>query len=174
MEQVKPMDNQSAPPASGVRSSADRRSLLVIGTATTALAGLHLADHVLRGRQVDHAHLDPTWNHSGWPFTDSVTPFTFSLVIVLSILLGGLLLTARGKAWAGYWLGASIILGAIVTVVHFVPTANQESPAVIYGSWPDQPVIGALAVANTFAIVAALVLMGVNAVRVRRRSGIWR
>jgi hypothetical protein len=167
------MVNQSAPPASG-KSSADRRTLLVIGAATTALATLHLADHVLRGRQVDHAHLDPTWDHSGWPFTSSVTPFTFSLVIVLSILLGGLLLTARGKAWAGYWLGASVVLGAIVTVVHFVPTANQESPAVIYRSWPDRPVIGALAVALTFAIVGVLVLMGVNAVRVRRRSGSWR
>jgi hypothetical protein len=168
------MVTRSAPPASEVRSSADRRSLLIIGGATAVLASLHLADHVLRGRQVNHTHLDPTWDHSGWPFTSSVTPFTFSLVIVLSILLGGLLLTARGKTWAGYWLGASMVLGAVVTVVHFVPTANQESPAVIYGSWPDQPVIGALAVANTFAIVAALVLMGVNAVRVRRRSGIWR
>jgi hypothetical protein len=168
------MGTRPAPPASDVRSSADRRSLLVIGAATTALASLHLADHVLRGRQVDHAQLDPTWDHSGWPFTSSVTPFTFSLVIVLSILLGGLLLTARDKAWAGYWLGASMVLGAIVTVVHFVPTANQESPAVIYGSWPDQPVIGAVAVAITFAIVGVLVLMGVNAVRVRRRSGRWR
>ncbi len=174
MEQVEPMVIRSAPPTSGVRSSTDRRSLLVIGGVTTALASLHLADHVLRGRQVDHANLDPTWDHSGWPFTSDITPFTFSLVLVLSILLGGLLLTARGKAWAGYWLGASMVLGAIVTVVHFVPTANQESPAVIYGSWPDQPVIGALAVALTFAIVGVLVLMGVNAVRVRRRSGSWR
>ncbi len=168
------MVTHSPAPAAAVRSSADRRRLLTIGAATTALASLHLADHVLRGRQVDHTHLDPTWDHSGWPFTSSVTPFTFSLVLVLSILLGGLLLTALGKAWAGYWLGASMVLGAIVTVVHFVPTANQESPAVIYGSWPDRPVIGALAVALTFAIVGMLVLMGVNAVRVGRRSGSWR
>ncbi len=168
------MVTHSPAPAAAVRSSADRRRLLTIGAATTALASLHLADHVLRGRQVDHTHLDPTWDHSGWPFTSSVTPFTFSLVLVLSILLGGLLLTALGKAWAGYWLGASLVLGTIVTVVHFLPTANQESPAVIYGSWPDRPVIGALAVALTFAIVGMLVLMGVNAVRVGRRSGSWR
>ena len=168
------MVTHSSAAAPDIRSRADRRSLLIIGAVTTALANLHLADHVLRGRQVDHQHLDPTWDHSGWPFTSSVTPFTVSLVVVLSILLGGLLLTARGKAWAGYWLGASIVLGTIVTVVHFLPTANQESPAVIYGSWPDQPVIGALAVALTFAIVGVLVLMGVNAVRVRRRSGSWR
>ena len=166
------MGTRSRPPAPG-RSSADRRSLLAVGSATTALAGLHFADHVLRGRQVDHAHLDPTWDHSGWPFTSSVTPFTVSLVVVSLVLVGGLLLTARGKAWAGYWLGASVVLGVIVTVVHFVPTANQESPAVIYGSWPGRPVVGALAVANTFAIVGLLVLMGVTAVHVHRRSGSW-
>jgi hypothetical protein len=148
--------------------------LLGIGTVTTVLAGIHLADHVLRGRQVRQAHLDPGWDHSGWPFTSNVSPFTFSLVIVMSILLGGLLLTVRGTAWAGYWLGASVVLGIIVTVVHFVPTAIQESPTGIYNSWPGQPVIGALAVVITFAIVGALVLMGVNAVRVGRRSGSWR
>ena len=168
------MTTGRAPAAAGARTDRDQRSLLGIGTVTTVLAALHLADHVLRGRQVQQAHLDPSWNHSGWPFTSSVSPFTFSLVIVMSILLGGLLLTVRGRAWAGYWLRASIVLGIIVTVVHFVPTANQESPAVIYGSWPGRPVVGALAVGITFAIVGALVLMGVTAVRVGRRSGRWR
>jgi hypothetical protein len=92
------------------------------------------------------------------------------LAIVLSVLLGGLWLTSRGKAWAGYWLGASILLEGIVTVVHFVPTPDQESPSVIYNSWPGQPVLGALAVAVIFVIVGALILMGGNAVGVRRRS----
>jgi uncharacterized integral membrane protein len=174
MKQVTLMDTRSAAATAGLTRGDDRRSLLVIATVTTGLAGLHLTDHVLRGRNVDHAHLEPTWNHSGWPFTSSVSPFTFSLVVVTSILLGGLLLTIRGKAWAGYWLGASLLLGAIVTSVHFLPTANQESPAVIYRSWPGQPLVGALAVVITFAIVGMLVVMGVNAVRVRRRSGRWR
>jgi hypothetical protein len=167
------MGNQSPSELARARTSEDRRSLIVIGMGTAALAGIHLADHVLRGQHVVHQHLDPTWNHSGWPFTSTVSPFTFSLVIVVSILLGGLLLTIRGRAWAGYWLGASIVLGAIVTVVHFLPTPKQESPAVIYNSWPGQPVKGAVAVGITFAIVGALILMGVNAVRVRRRSGSW-
>ena len=133
------MVTHSAPPTSSVRRSGDRRSLLTIGAATTALASLHLADHVLRDRQVHHAHLDPTWDHSGWPFTSSVTPFTVSLVVVLSILLGGLLLTARGKAWAGYWLGASMVLGAIVTVVHSASTANQEAPLSSTARRPTSP-----------------------------------
>jgi hypothetical protein len=90
-----------------------------------------------RGRR--GAHLDPTWDHSGWPFTDSVTPFTFSPVIVLSILLGGLLLTTRGKAWAGSWLGASMVLGAIVPVVHFASTADQEAPLSSTARGPTSP-----------------------------------
>jgi hypothetical protein len=84
-------------------------------------------------------HLDPTWDHSSWPFTDSLTPFTSSLVIVLLILLGGLLLTTRGKAWAGYWLGASMVLGAIVTVVHSASTANQEAPLSSTARRPTSP-----------------------------------
>lgn len=160
--------------AAPARTSGDRRSLLRFGAVTTVLATLHLTDHVLRGERVVHEHLDPTWNHSGWPFQESVSPFTFSLVIVLSALLGGLLLTVRGRAWAGYWLATSVLLEAIVVVVHFLPTARQESPAVIYGSWPGQPVLGALAVAVTLATAASLAGMGVNAVRVRRRSGAWR
>ncbi len=167
------MSKQFLPEAARAKSSRDRRSLIVIGSVTSALAGIHLADHVLRGRQVAHHGLDPKWNHSGWPFASDVSPFTASLVIVISVLIGGLLLTVRRRAWAGYWLGASILLGLIVTVVHFVPTPNQESPSVIYHSWPGQPVLGVLAVAVTFAIVGALILMGVNALRVQRQSGSW-
>jgi len=92
----------------------------------------------------------------------------------MSVLLGGLLLTVRRQVWAGYWHAASILLGAIVTIVHFVPTPTQESPSVIYNSWSGRPVMGALAVAVTFAIVGALLMMGVNAVRIHRRSGRWR
>jgi hypothetical protein len=168
------MNDQAAVLAVRGKSGRDRRSLRVIGEVTTVLAAMHLADHVLRGRHVVHERLDPRWNHSGWPFTDTPSPFTASLVIVLSVLLGGLWLTGRNRAWAGYWLGASIVLGAIVVLVHFVPTPTQESPSVIYGSWPGQPVIGAGAVAVTFLVAGALILMGVNAVRVHRRSGTWR
>lgn len=167
------MKTQSVRDVAPGRSSRDRRSLMAVGTVTAVLAGLHLVDHALRGRQVAAHGLDPAWDHSGWPAGDAVTPYTFSLVAVSVILLGGLVLTRRGTVWAGYWLGASLVLGAIVTVVHFLPTAKQESPAVIYGSWPGRPLAGAVAVAITFSIVVALVVMAVTAVRVRRRSGTW-
>ncbi|MDQ4037197.1 MAG: hypothetical protein M3313_02300 [Actinomycetota bacterium] len=155
------------------KDHADRRSLILVAAVTTVLAGIHLTDHVLRGDRVRHLGLDPTWNHSGWPFTDQVTPFTFSLVIVTITLVGGLILTVLEKAWAGYWLGAAILLGAIVTFVHFLPTAKQESPQVISGSWSPEALLGTLAVVVTFAIVGSLLVMGYNAVRVYRRSGTW-
>jgi hypothetical protein len=150
-----------------------RRSLLTVGWLTAVLAALHLADHALRGARVQSHALDPNWDHSGWPFKPEVTPYTYSLIAVALILGIGLIGTYRRKLWAGYWLGAAIVLGAIVTIVHFLPTAHQESPAVIYGSWDGLPAVGVAAVAITFAIVAALLLMAANAIRVRRAAGRW-
>ncbi len=155
------------------KTARDRRSILAIGAVTASLAGIHLADHALRGWQVRHHHLDPAWNHSGWPFEDRVTPYTFSLIAFKIVLGACLVYTFRGKLWAGYWLAAAIGLGALVTVVHFLPTEHQESPDVIYSSWPDWPIVGALSVITTFALVVALVSMAANALRVRYRSGTW-
>ncbi len=160
-------------PARGWGAETDRRSLLVIGWLTAVLAGLHLVDHALRGARVTRRHLPAAWNHSGWPFTDQVTPYTASLVAVTVILAVGLVGTYRGRLWAGYWLGAAVILETVVVVVHLLPTEHQESPHVIHASWHGRPVIGATSLGITFAIVAVLVLMAVNAIRVRRSSGRW-
>ena len=65
------------------------------------------------------------------------------------------------------------MLGTIVTIVHFLPTANQESPAIIYDSWTGLPSVGIAAVANTFAIVIALLGVTVNAVWIGRRMKRW-
>ena len=150
-----------------------RRSLLTVGWLTVVLAALHLADHALRGAQVQNHALDPNWDHSGWPFKPQVTPYSYSLIAVALILGIGLVGTYRRKLWAGYWLGAALVLGAIVTIVHFLPTDRQESPTVIYGSWVGLPAVGVAAVAITFAIVAALLLMAANAIRIGRSTGRW-
>jgi hypothetical protein len=155
-------------------TSRDRSRLLAIAALTTTLAGLHLADHVLRGANVRSFGLDPHWDHSGWPFTSSFTPFSASLIAVTVILLGGIALTIRGKLWAGYWLVAAVLLLALVVQVHLVPGAHQESPSVIYRSWVGHPLVGGLAVTNTVAILGCLVVMAVNAYRIGRRSGRWR
>jgi hypothetical protein len=92
---------------------------------------------------------------------------------VILILGIGLVGTYRGRLWAGYWLGAALALGALVTFVHFVPTANQESPRIIFDSWVGLSAMGIVAVMITFGVVAALVTMAINAIRVGRASGHW-
>ena len=79
----------------GRQRAADRNSMLAIALVTALLAGLHLADHAARGRNVVHHGLHPRWNHSGWPFAEDITPYTFSLFAVALILLGGVALTLR-------------------------------------------------------------------------------
>ena len=151
----------------------DRFTFLVLGWSTLALAVIHLADHALRGERVHEHGLNPSWDHSGWPFKPAVTPYTVSLIVVLAILTVGLWGTYSGRFRAGYWLGASIVLGALVSYVHFVPTAHQESPAIIFRSWTGLGAVGAAAVAVTFVIVVMLVLLAVSAVRIGRRTGRW-
>ena len=46
------------------------RAWLLVAAASVTIFGIfHHVDHVVRG------------NHSGWPFEEAVTPFTFSLLI---------------------------------------------------------------------------------------------
>ena len=151
----------------------DRRTFLVLGSSILILAVIHLADHALRGERVHDHGLNPSWDHSGWPFKPAVTPYTFSLVLVLAILVVGLWGTYSGRLRAGYWLGAAVVLGALVTYVHFVPTAQQETPAIIYRSWVGLSAVGVVAVAVTFAIVVMLLILAITAVRIGRRTGRW-
>ncbi len=149
-----------------------RRRLVAVAAVTALLATVHFADHVIRGQLVVDRGLNPAWNHSGWPFQPQLTPFTISFGLVYALLLGGIVLTLRGRVWAGYWLATSIVLAALVTQVHFVPGPNQESPAVIigtYGNWA----LGLSAVVVTLGIVLALAVMAAQAVRVRRVSRRW-
>ncbi len=84
-----------------------RRLLIVLAGLVTVLALIHHADHVIRGELVLSYGLDRNWNHSGWPFQSSLTPFTASLLAYL-ILVPGIVFTARGRLGAGYWLAASL------------------------------------------------------------------
>ena len=164
----------------GVRTGRDiearddvlRRRLIGLAVVVAVLAAAHFADHVIRGELVTDRGLDPAWNHSGWPFQPRVTPFTVSLLLVSTLLLGGIVFTLRGRLWAGYWLGTAIILGAIVTQVHFVPGPNTEYPSVIVATYGSSAA-GIPAVIIVLAILAALVFMAVQAIRIRRISGRW-
>ncbi len=110
-----------------------RDQLVALAGLVTVLALIHHTDHVLRGDIVLSSRLDPKWNHSGWPFQAPVTPFTASLAVYL-ILVPGVVLTLRRRLWARYWIGAAIVLAAIIVVVHFVPGPETETPAGIFAT----------------------------------------
>jgi hypothetical protein len=149
--------------------------LIVLAGLVTVLALIHHADHVIRGELVLSYGLDRNWNHSGWPFQSPITPFTASLLAYL-ILVPGIVFTARGRLWAGYWLAASLVLGAVIVLVHFAPGPKTETPAVIFASYGESSgsaLAGVLALVDVFAIVASLVALLLVAVRARWVSGRW-
>jgi hypothetical protein len=153
------------------RDGAFQGRMIRVAVTVTVLATAHFADHVIRGRLVHSRGLDPAWNHSGWPFEDRFTPFTVSLVVVYGFLLTGITLTRRGRLWAGYWLGTALVLGGIVTFVHFVG-ARAETPAVMLASY-DNPAAGIPAVFLTFVILLSLIVMAVTAIDAARQSRRW-
>jgi uncharacterized membrane protein len=134
-----------------------RTWLLVAAACVTIFAILHHVDHVIRG------------NHSGWPFQEAVTPFTFSLLIY-ALLLPGLYLTARGRLMAGYWLFTAVVGLALVVWVHFVPTGDYEAPIediyAVYGS----PLAGLLALVVLTGLVSGLVTLAIVAIRALRSA----
>ena len=163
----------TATPAAGAQTHArprhdelDRR-LILAALVVTVLALLHHVDHVVRGDLVVDEALPDEWNHSGWPFWNGFTPFTASLG-VYAILLGGVVLTLVRRVSARYWIGASILLFAIVVFVHFLGS-EAETPRVIWRTY-DGGARGALALIDLFALLAALVFLGVQAILARRAT----
>jgi Zn-dependent membrane protease YugP len=132
-----------------------RRWLLIVATAVTIFGLLHHVDHVVRG------------NHSGWPFQEEVSPFTFSLLIY-ALLVPGLYLTLRGRLVAGYWLFTAVVLFAVVTLAHFVGAEREAPIRDIYAVYANR-IWGFLALLDLAAIYVGLaVLAGVAIVVLRR------
>ncbi|HEX8063846.1 MAG TPA: hypothetical protein VF535_11585 [Allosphingosinicella sp.] len=94
---------------SPVTPRSDSLILLSIG-----LAMLHHVDHVLRA------------DHSGWPVTGRVTPFTFSLTVYLFMVAA---LMLRGKPWLRFLI--------MVPVFFFAQFAHMgaETPHDQYNTW---------------------------------------
>jgi hypothetical protein len=134
-----------------------RTWLLVAAVSVTIFAILHHVDHVIRG------------NHSGWPFREAVTPFTFSLLIYV-LLLPGLYVSSKGRLMAGYWLFTAVVGLSLVVWVHFVPTRDYEAPIediyAVYGS----ALSGLLALIVLAGLVSSLVTLVVMAIWSLRTS----
>ncbi|MGI8416296.1 MAG: hypothetical protein ACR2P2_08880 [Nakamurella sp.] len=154
-----------------------RRPLIIWASVAAVLSLLHFVDHAIRGELVVSRGLDPDWNHSGWPFntlTDAPYIFPISFVVVSGLLLGGILFTLRGRLWAGYWLGTSIFVTALLVFVHFVgfSAGAAETPTVIAMSHSNA-VGSVLALVDLFGLFAAFAALAFQAVRTRQRSGHW-
>ncbi len=159
------------PAPTDARHDGHRRGLLLMALVVTVFGLVHHLDHAIRGHLVLTEGLPPEWNHSGLPLQEDVTGFTASLGVYV-ILLGGVALTLRRRAWAGYWLVAASALLAILLFVHFF-SPQAETPQVIWNTYGGGP-LAVLALTDLFALLAAVVALGVHAVVVRRRSGRWR
>lgn len=157
--------------------AAMRRRLVVLASLAAALAVYHFVDHAIRGEIVVHNGLNPDWNHSGWPFDDHTDkPYLFPIyfIVVNGLLLGGILLTLRGRLWAGFWLATSLVLIALLAFVHFVGSAATaaETPSVIARTH-DHSVLSVLGLIDIFGLLAALIVLAFHAGRTRQRSGRW-
>jgi hypothetical protein len=134
-----------------------RICLLVLAGCTTVFGFMHHFDHVVRG------------NHSGWPFEQVVTPFTFSLLIY-ALLLPGLYLTAKGRPMPRYWLFTSIVGLALVVWVHFIPTGDYEAPIddiyAVYGS----PLAGLFALVVLVGLVISLAMLAIASAQTLRHT----
>ena len=131
--------------------------LLVLAGCTTVFGFMHHVDHVVRG------------NHSGWPFEQAITPFTFSLLIY-ALLLPGLYLTAKGRLMPRYWLFTAVVGLAVVVWVHFVPTGDYEAPIddiyAVYGS----PPAGLFALVVLVGLVTSLAILAIASAQALRES----
>jgi hypothetical protein len=142
----------------GVVSGRDRlrRVLLVLGVIVTVFGVLHHVDHVVRG------------NHSGWPFREAVTPFTFSL-LVYALLLPGIYMNLRGRVAAGWWVFTAAVALALVVFVHFLGGEEREAPIrdiyAVYGS----PVTGLAALVVLAGLLAGLSALLISALGALRR-----
>src|SRR5215212_5467059 len=139
-------------------AQAKLRTWLIVAAASVTFFGfMHHVDHVLRG------------NHSGWPFEQAITPFTFSLLIY-ALLLPGLYLTAKGRLMPRYWLFTAVVGLALVVWVHFVPTGDYEAPIddiyAVYGS----PLAGLLALIVLAGLVFGLVTLAIAAILALRST----
>jgi hypothetical protein len=148
----------------------ENRRLALIAVIVLILGGLHFVDHVVRGNIVLEHGLDPRWNHSGWPFLATVSPFTFSLFGVAVLLGYGLIGALLGRVGASYWLTVSLLLLGLVGFVHFLG-AQAELPRIIYSTYvaAHEPSRGGLALVDFYSLLIALIVMGVYAGSVLRK-----
>jgi hypothetical protein len=88
----------------------------VLKWTAVSIAAIHLTDHVVRN------------NHSGWPFTNKVTPATAAYLGIPAIVGAGLYFDGPG-----YWVVADSLLFAAAALTHTL----VEPPHDIHEPWQN-------------------------------------
>ena len=151
----------------GLRPPSRRSKVLL--EITLILGAIHLIDHVLRA------------DHSGWPFLDEVTPFTFFAVAVLPVILFAHF--DRSRPWLRF--GLVVFLLVAVLFAHFF----LETPGDQYGVWAtnastepyavgrpnlldvESPALGVLATVEAALLNISLLASSVSLFVDARRAG---
>lgn len=128
------------------------RTLYILIAAAVALSLGHHVDHAIRG------------NHVGWPLSDEVNAFTYSLGIYPAIATG-LLLYLAGRVDAGFWAFLSGGGALFLSYIHFGPQAIEPPTDILD---PYESVI-----AGAFAFGWLLALVGVLAVTFIYELRLW-
>lgn len=159
-------ESQASP---GMRLRAPSRRSKVLLEITFVLGVLHLVDHVLRA------------DHSGWPFIDEFTPFTFFAVVFPPIALFAHF--DRSRPWLRFGLVAFLLVGLLFA------HAFLETPGDQYGVWAtnastephalgrsnllnvESPLLGVLAVVEANVLNLSLLAAVVSLFADARRAG---
>ena len=145
--------------ASSVEGSTQNRVLYRLTWLALVLSLGHHLDHLIRGNAV------------GWPVTDEVNAFTYSLV-VYPIIATGLVLSHTGRVGPGFWALVSGGGAVFVAAVHFGPAA-VEPPELIVDHY-DRPILGWLVFGWLVAFVTVLAVTCLYETRLwaqQRRAG---
>jgi hypothetical protein len=136
---------------------------------SAVLGVLHHIDHVLR------------FDHSGWPFRDIVTPFTYSLLVYPLLALG---FFWRRGGWGRFGVGLLIFL--LTQSAHiFLETPSQQYCVWAYNAscttgntagMPNllglrSPIVGMVAVGLSFALSSALLVTCISLFFDARKKG---
>jgi hypothetical protein len=129
--------------APSTEGSTQNRVLYRLTWLALALSLGHHLDHLIRGNAV------------GWPVTEEVNAFTYSLV-VYPVIATGLLLYHAGRVGPGFWALVSGGGAVFVAAVHFGPAA-VEPPELILDHY-DTPILGWLAFGWLVVFVTVLAI----------------
>jgi hypothetical protein len=161
--------NAESQVSSGVGLRAPSRHSRGLLQVVLVLGVLHLADHVLRA------------DHSGWPFIDEFTPFTFFAAVFPPIALFAHF--DRSHPWLRFGLMAFLLVGVLFSHTFL------ETPGDQYGVWAtnastephalgrpnllniESPMWGGLAAAGAVLLNLSLLAVVVSLFADARRTG---